>query len=92
MLSWAGPGPGPAPCAGAIRRWAGWEVHRGAGGASEGPAHGAGSGPGPADAGINRYSAQEGINSKGNIIDIQYPIIYIYSNDNDNHNNKHIYK
>ena len=34
------------------------------------PAHGAGPGPGPAHEGINFYAAQEGINSKGSIIDI----------------------
>ena len=59
---------GPTPCAGA----AGPSV-RGAGGPSaegplrEGLAHeeGVGPGPGPAHEGINSYSAQEGINSKG---------------------------
>ena len=33
-----------------------------------------GPGPGPAREGIESYSAQEGIDSKGNIIDIYYPI------------------
>ena len=47
---------------------------RGAGGPSaEGPlrdglADGAGPGPGPAHEGIDSYSAQEGINSNGNMI------------------------
>ena len=47
---------------------------------SEGPHRGpitlgeVGPGPGPAHEGIDSYSAQEGINSKGNIIDIKYPI------------------
>ena len=38
----------------------------------EGQAHGegVGPGPGPAHEGINSYSAQERINSKGNIIDL----------------------
>ena len=53
---------------GAVSRGAGGVVHRGARGASKGPAHGAGPGPGPAHEGITSYSAQEGINSKGNII------------------------
>ena len=33
-------------------------------------------GPGPAHEGINSYSAQEGINSKGNIIGTQYLLVY----------------
>ena len=37
----------------------------------------AGPGPGPVHAGINSYSAQEGVNSKGNMIDV-YIYVYIY--------------
>ena len=35
--------------------------------------------PGPAHGGLNSYSAQEGIKSKGNIVNMEYPNnIYIY--------------
>ena len=70
--SWAGPEPvpHPPPCAGA----AGPSV-RGAGGPSvrgapqRGPSTwgGVGPGPGPAHDGMTSYTAQEGINSKGNV-------------------------
>ena len=55
---------------GAVRRGAGRTIHRGSGGTSEGLAHGAGTRPGQGSAHgeINNYSAQEGINSKGNMV------------------------
>ena len=73
LLIPSGPGPGRAPCAGVAGPFV-----RGAGGQCavgplrNGPAHAVapGPGPGPVQEGVDSYSAQEGINSRANIVDI----------------------